>query len=169
MVTRERVLQLFDYCPESGFFTRKKGRAGKPPGSIAGSLDRKGYVCIGIDFKMYKAHRLAWLVVHSTMPSFQIDHINRKRADNRISNLRIASPAENLQNRESASRRSASGLIGVSWHKKTKAWRAKIQCGGTVKSLGYHKSKEEASEAYLKAKAALHPFWCASSDDPAAT
>lgn len=165
MVTRERVLELFDYLPESGQFIRKTSRGGSIAGTVAGYPDRKGYVCLSIDDKVYKAHRIAWLVAHLEMPSGHVDHINKVRSDNRVSNLRLASPAENLQNRETASWRSGSGLIGVSWHKKTGAWCAKIQRDGVVKSLGYHATKEDAHAAYLRAKADVHPFWQPSAND----
>jgi hypothetical protein len=42
------------------------------------------YVRISIDGGKYTAHHLAWLYVHGLWPSDQIEHINRKRSNNRI-------------------------------------------------------------------------------------
>ncbi|MDA6380520.1 HNH endonuclease signature motif containing protein [Escherichia coli] len=69
---------------------------------------------IMINGKAYPAHRLAWLIVYGTMPDGFIDHINRVRTDNRISNLRLVTHSENMQNRK-IQKNNKSGYRGVSW------------------------------------------------------
>ncbi|WP_371734360.1 HNH endonuclease signature motif containing protein [Aliiroseovarius sp. xm-a-151] len=47
----------------------------------------------------FLVHRLIWLLVHHEEPPRVIDHINRIPFDNRPSNLRSVSHAENMANR----------------------------------------------------------------------
>ncbi len=42
-------------------------------------------------------HRLVWLAFYG--PSYELDHINRDKSDNRIENLRAVTHSENLKNR----------------------------------------------------------------------
>lgn len=90
-------------------------------GSVAGHTDRtRGYVDIRIDAEKYKAHRLAWLYVHSEWPEKLIDPIYGVKTDNRLVNLRQASAAENAMNHPA---------LGVYWCKRRSAWRAFISVG----------------------------------------
>jgi hypothetical protein len=68
-------------------------KAGDPAGSSRG-----GYTYIRIDRKRYAAHRLAWLYVYGTFPPRLLDHINGCPGDNRIGNLREATPHQNAGN-----------------------------------------------------------------------
>ena len=54
-----------------------------------------------------------------------IDHINRIKTDNRKSNLRLGTIADNNCNREKLPN-NISGIIGVSWHNRDKVWTAQI-------------------------------------------
>lgn len=44
------------------------------------------------------AHRLIWRLAYGHWPESFIDHINGKKSDNRLCNLRLASAAQNSQN-----------------------------------------------------------------------
>ena len=158
MITQDRVKELLDYCPESGEFFWKVSRRAVKAGDKAGKVNGRGYGTVGIDRKDYQSHRLAWLYVYGEWPDGCIDHVNGIRTDNRISNLRIASSAENAQNRRFSRAGSKCGLIGVAWHKQLQRWQAQIKLRGVTKYLGLFDSPEEANAAYLKAKAELHPF-----------
>lgn len=72
-----------------------------------------------------------------------VDHINHNPLDNRKSNIRLATNAQNLQNLKSARRDSLSGIRGVS--KKGTKWRARAYLNGKEYSLGYFLTPEEAS------------------------
>ena len=157
MVTQARLKELLDYNPDTGVFTWRVSRGSVKSGSVAGSENSEGYLQIRIYGKPYRAHRLAWLYTHGEFPTGQLDHINRVRTDNRISNLRAATNAENTQNRSKRSD-NTSGVIGVSWHKRIGKWLAHIKLNGRLKHLGYYGTIEEAAAARAAAKAKLHTF-----------
>jgi hypothetical protein len=100
--------------------------------------------------KNYSAHRLAWLYVYGEWPSDQIDHINRNRSDNRIANLRIATPTQNQANR-SVCKRNTTGFKGVTVDPRTGRFRAKIRVNGKRTHIGVFDSAEEAGAAYVAA------------------
>lgn len=156
MVTRERVLELLTYEPDTGRFFWK-ARRGVKAGTEAGTLTKKGYRAISIDGKKYYAHRLAWLVETGKWPVGRLDHVSRVRSSNRFLNLREATDAENQQNRSRGSN-NTSGYMGVTWHKQHQKWRSQISAFGRYHHLGVFDTLEEAAEAYAAAKARLHTF-----------
>lgn len=115
MLTAERLRAALDYDPATGLFRWIERPNQKIiVGSIAGHVGRKGYIYVTIDKRKYAAHRLAWLYVNGEWPKEQIDHINRVKDDNRISNLRDVSDAENKLNIDySKVLRAANGRFAV--------------------------------------------------------
>ncbi len=152
---------LLKYDPETGAFTwlvKRKSRAGYVlPGSVAGSVHKRtGYREIGIEGKLYLAHRLAWLYVHGEWPDNLIDHKDGERDNNKLSNLRQADRSINGQNMRGPRKDGTSGYLGVTWSKQRKKWAAQISVDGKHCHLGLHESPEIASNAYLSAKRNLH-------------
>jgi len=89
------------YHPDGYLFFKKSPRAsyiGKRMGT--GKIGAKGYIDIRYGKRSYKEHRLIFFYHYGYMPP-QIDHINRVRHDNRIENLREATPLQNSLNRGS--------------------------------------------------------------------
>jgi AP2 domain. len=78
-----------------------------------------------------------------------IDHRNGDGLDNRRSNMRPATFAENAAN--SKTPRNRWGYKGVAWCPKWKKWNAKISIGNKRKMLGWFDSPAEAGEAYKRA------------------
>jgi len=155
-LTLERVKQLVSFNAETGAFTWNQPVSRKVrPGDKAGSKDAYGYWVLSLDGKKYKAHHIAWLYVHGSMPHEEVDHINGVRDDNRISNLRACSRSQNMQNK-SAYRNNKAGLVGVS--PKGSRWAANINVSGKRVHLGTFPTPEEAHAEYLKHKAVLHTF-----------
>ncbi|PPC95237.1 MAG: Fis family transcriptional regulator [Methylotenera sp.] len=158
MLTQARLKELLHYSPDTGLFTRKSTVGGKLIGSSAGAHDTSGHLQIKIDSRLYLAHRLAWLFVHGNLPAKQIDHINGIRDDNRFENLREASFKQNMQNQKKPRTTNSTGFLGVSFHKPNSLYRAQICHNKKVLHLGYHRTPEEAHQAYLAAKRNLHEF-----------
>ncbi len=112
---------------------------------------------IGIDYKIYRAHRLAWLYVHGEMPSGKIDHKNGNPLDNRIENLRIASARMNAQNQRRAQPYNSTGVLGVGVDKARGCFKSEIRLpSGKRKFLGRFPSVELAHQAYIAAKRIYH-------------
>lgn len=156
---RDRVMELLSYCSDTGLFYWRvdrltgKGMRKIKTGSIAGTT-RKGYTLIGIDGVQYSAHRLAWLVVYDDWPLCDLDHINRVRTDNRISNLRSATRSQNLAN-SSLRSDNTTGSKGIWYWAARKKWKAYLR----GRTLGYFHSKDEALAAYdAAAKREFGPF-----------
>lgn len=81
-----------------------------------------------------------------------VDHNNRNPLDNRKSNLRYASKAENNQNHK-LRKDNTSGVSGVSWDKKSSKWVARININTNQRiSLGTYSNFNEAVIARLKAE-----------------
>jgi len=77
-----------------------------------------------------------------------IDHINRNKLDNCLSNLRWVSYSLNAKNK-SSKLNSTSRFIGVRKTKNIKKpYRAETTYQGKYYSLGYYTTEEEAFEAY---------------------
>jgi len=81
-----------------------------------------------------------------------IDHINGDTLDNRRSNLRIASPAQNVRNRHKNNSNNTSGVTGVCWDARDNRWRSRIQVDGKMISLGYFSDFNNAVAARKKAE-----------------
>ena len=89
------VKDRFDYDEKTGWLTWKNCKNGKR----AGGLDKTyGYRHIKINKKVYKEHRIIWLWKYGYLPENQIDHINRIKDCNEISNLREVSRSCNNKN-----------------------------------------------------------------------
>lgn len=159
-ITQEQLHALLSYDGETGEFRWKvKASIRSPAGSIAGTINKLGYVVFRIcgGKKLYLAHRLAWLYVYGKMPKHGIDHIDGNRSNNAISNLREATPAENSQNL-CERRKDSKWPIGVGFYARYGRWTARIHKNEVEKFLGYFDSPESAHAAYLAAKKELHTF-----------
>ena len=159
VITAERLRKLLDYDAETGEFRWRVAAGRAKAGDLAGYDHGTGYRGVSVDGRLYRLHRLAWLHVTGCWPAEHIDHINGVGSDNRWLNLRSASNSQNMQNQRIApSSNKSSGLLGATWDKKAKRWKSLIMADRRNIHLGYFDTAEEAHDAYLKAKANLHPF-----------
>ena len=155
MLTQARLKEVLHYDPETGVFKWVVLISNVKAGAVAGSKHNKGYLMISIDSKRYLSHRLAWFYIHGWWPTDQIDHINGVKDDNRLCNLREATPAENARN-TGIRATNTSGYKGVSLRKEIKKYAARVRHNGRCFFLGYFDCPKEAHAAYCAAAEKLN-------------
>jgi hypothetical protein len=156
-LTAERLRELLDYDPETGFFCWRVQRGPCKPGEPAGCLNKRwNALYIRIDGPLYFSHRLAFLWMLGHWPKNEVDHFDGNRANNSWANLRDVTRQQNEQNHSRA--KGNNPHLGVGWSKSKKKWRAYINAGDGRKflHLGYFATPEEARAAYVAAKRMLH-------------
>ena len=146
-LTQSDVKDAFEYV--DGMLLWKNPKTNRlKKGAVAGTL-KDGYRRVNLNYTLYYVHRLVWLYHYGVMPLGMIDHIDMDRSNNRIENLREATPTQNSMNRLKT-KSNSSGFKGVSFHEKTQKWRAACSVNGSRKYLGLYKSPEEAHAAYVQ-------------------
>ena len=154
-ITYEYVVSVLDYNAGTGNITWKiSPEYHNKKGKIAGRKSY-GYIQIGIDYKKYMAHRLAWLIMTGKWPKEQIDHKNGNRSDNRWCNLREATHTENQLNTD-LYKNNTSGYKGVVWSKKACKWQVQIRDNNKSKWLGYYDDETAAAKVYNEAAIKYH-------------
>lgn len=146
--------RIFSYDPDTGIFrwnrdeSRLKRWNNSWAGKIAGGRDNYGYTYLLIGGRQWKAHRVAWALVHGEMPTdLVIDHINGNPSDNRIANLRACKRIDNQANMRR--HRDATWPKGVS--KIEGRFCARICRGGRRLHIpGGFDTPEEAHAEYLR-------------------
>ena len=167
----EELRELFSYNPDTGqlvYLPRspkhfvKFGRmtpekisnrwntswANKP----ATSVDGNGYIQVWVSGRVLAGHRVAWALHHGEWPILEIDHINMKRTDNRIQNLRLATRSQNMYNSRGTGKKHPKGV----WKQRHGGFYARISCRGKRIFLGSYETADEAHAAYSKAAQELH-------------
>ena len=105
-----------------------------------------GYVATKVRRRSVYLHRLI-----TGLPDLSVDHASRDRLDNRASNLRLATQAQQLQNTFKAGRDLPKGVRFSKRPGRRKPYHARIRYGGREHSLGYYATPEEGGEAYARA------------------
>ena len=151
-LTQERLRKLLHYDPITGIFTWLVSNSNRiNVGDIAGCIYDKGYREIGIDGKIYKASRLAWLYMDGYFPEADVDHVNRNKDDNRWSNLRHVSRICSIRNR-GIQKNNSSDVTGIRWNKQMGKWQAQITVNKKQIHLGFFNIKREAVKIRLEAE-----------------
>ena len=143
MVTQKEIRAVFDYNPNTGECFRKVHlNKNHLKGELLGTktYGKNDYPTLQVNKVSYKLHRLIWLHIYGYFPE-QIDHKNRNKLDNRLSNLRESNYSINNKN---LSKRvdNTSGVTGV--HKHYGKWRARIKVNKKMIYLGVYESKQDA-------------------------
>lgn len=148
-------MELLSYNPESGLFTWNVSRGSNSRGSVAGNINKvHGYVLVGIEGKVYRAHCLAFLYMTGRIPKV-IDHIDNVVSNNSWANLREANYFTNGYNSLMQSN-NTSGVKGVSLNKRTGKWLARIRVNGSRICLGTFEKLSDAEAAIVSARNKYH-------------
>jgi hypothetical protein len=116
---------------------------------IAGCVTGAGYWYIEFKNNRYPRSRVVWCLVNNSWPEGDkiLDHINRNKLDDSISNLRCVSARENAYNK---------GARGYYWETGRSKWTARIKTGTKHLLIGRYDTEEEAKAAYSAAKLKYH-------------
>jgi len=146
----EVLRELFEVLPEEGklLWRVNKGSRAKVGQEVGKQVT--------IDYMVYYTYRIICAMAHGDDfdGNVEVDHINRDRTDNSISNLRKVTHAENLRNRGLLST-NTSGYPGVYYcnrKNRKKRWRAGIRFEGKSIYLGIYATLEEAVSARKEAE-----------------
>jgi len=105
------------------------------------------YVTVTILGEQFRLHRL----LIKCEPKDLVDHIDGDGLNNCKHNLRLATNAENMQNRtNNANSNSTSGVRGVGFKSQTGTWTAQVKIDGKKKHLGTFKTVEEAEKIVIE-------------------
>ena len=148
------ALRIFEYRNGRLFWKEPTNPKRTPVGSVAGTVSKRGYVHIQYMNKIYKAHRLVYLMFTGKICEL-LDHVNGVLTDNRIENLR---PATVVQNQRNAVIRkdNSSGVKNVSWHKRVGKWGVQLRINRVIKHFGYYDDLELAELVALEARTKHH-------------
>ena len=143
----------------SGYLNYQVSNVGRVRNSVSGKIlkqsntgNYKQVSLRGAD-NQYRSQYVHRLVAHEFLDPPEdivhhcVDHIDRCKTNNYVSNLRWATQSQNLMN---ASKRSnaTSKYKGVYWNKEKQKWKARIYLNGKEINLGYFSKEDEAGEAY---------------------
>jgi hypothetical protein len=151
--TPEDIRRLFNYDAVTGVVSRAVATRKHPEGRPL-LPHKKKYKSVVVGSKVYRLHVIAWVHYHGKWPEGFLDHANGDKSDNRIANLREASPAENLMN--AIRPIGVSGFRGVFRSDVKGKWVARINKDNTTYHLGQFKSLEEAKMARIKKEQELY-------------
>ncbi|WP_240579404.1 HNH endonuclease [Ochrobactrum sp. A-1] len=151
---KQRPSKYFSDTPTRNKEGHAKWWNGRFAGKRACKSDgHRGYLRVSIFREEYPAHRVIWAMVHGEWSTKSIDHIDGDKANNRTSNLREATTAENNKNRAPHGK---SQYRGVSWRTRQNCWVSAIKTDGKVSFLGCFKEEIEAAKAYDRAAIIQH-------------
>jgi hypothetical protein len=113
-------------------------------------------VCIGLFYdgakRYFTAHRIVFVMMGVEIPKgFYVDHKDRNAFNNAWSNLRLATPSQNLRNMRKHKNRKHDLPKGVYRYVGKLPYRSQIFVDGKPKKVGFFKTAEEAHAAYCKA------------------
>lgn len=150
-LTKELAESLFYYKDGVLYWKDNRGYC-RTKDKPVGSLTKSGYFESKLNKKPFKVHRVIFLMHNGYLPE-HVDHIDGNRSNNKIENLRAATPSQNKAN-QIIYKNNTSGVKGVYF--KHKKWGAQISYSGKRKYLGLFDTIELASEFVDLARKMVH-------------
>jgi len=147
-LTQDLLHELFEY--RDGTLYWKMARGHVKAGAVAGTIGCKNYLHTVINYKPYRNHRLIFFMKYGYLPKV-VDHIDGNPLNNKIENLRAATPSQNSRNHKRY-KTNSSGYIGVCFAKRESKWLARADLNGRSHFLGYFHTPEDANLAVLSFK-----------------
>ena len=148
MLTLEEASRIFRYDEETGkLYWKERIHKRIQVDQECGRLTDHGYRKLRAFGIEYYTHRIVWLLKTGHWPKNQIDHINRKRDDNRFHNLRDVTQQQNLLNKD---------FVGIKKASRGSTYSANISVNGERIYLGNFPTAELAKLAYKNAKDKYH-------------
>ena len=146
--TPEQVAKLLR-VDDNGVLWWKERGPGRSFYKPVGHLNAYGYLVARIDYAVYTAHQLAFVLYEGRWPALGkvINHLNGNKTDNRRCNLQETTHKKNVQHRVSIPANNTSGGIGVSWSKRDNRWRVRLNHNGTEIYGGVYSDFNEAVAA----------------------
>jgi hypothetical protein len=137
-----------------------EGKIYNPKGIEIGSLNQGGRFQIRIpQGRNLRRHHVIWWKGTGEWPTFELDHRNRNRTDDRLENLEASTAGKNGQNVPKRKEEHEGLPVGVVRYPRSNGWAyiAQISTKGKCRWLGSFKSPEEAGDVYQKAWLEDHP------------
>lgn len=109
-----------------------------------------GYICAWVSGRWLSLHHA---VLGDVPPRGRVvDHTDSDPTNNCRSNLRVVSGASNTRRARARVDLGPSGFPGVSWHRATGKWHARLRVAGQRRSLGYFDDPGAAFCAYVQGR-----------------
>ena len=146
-----RSIDGYDNYAVSSFGRVKNVKTGR---ILKAGTDNCGYLLVVLSDKEHRRktrniHRLVTnAFIDNPNDKLCVDHKDNNRTNNRLTNLRWATTKENAMN-QIISKNNTSGAKGISLHKQTKKWRARINIDGIEIYIGLFDKIEDAKTARI--------------------
>jgi hypothetical protein len=151
-VSLARLRALLSYDPDTGKLTwLRPPRRGVGIHSEVGCIANHGYRTVTIDGEAFLAANLIWFLVRGEWPLASLDHVNRDRSDDRLSNLRPATQTENNFNQKVRAD-NVLGVTGVSYSQTRKQYVAQLHVNGRAVLHRRFRTESEAAMARRNAE-----------------
>lgn len=155
-ITKAMISELKTYLryePDTGLFFYTIDRKRAKAGDVAGKI-KNGYRLLSYRQEWWQAHRVAFAWDKGELiTDLQIDHIDGDGTNNRLSNLRLATPSQNNMNVGKI--KSNSGIKGIHFDERFSCYNAQVMVSGKP-ITGRFKTLTEAERWVKRTRESLH-------------
>ena len=152
MPSLELVHDEFNYNPRTGDLTYNRPRRLVVVGQVVVSHS----VRVPASGTQYPVSRIIWFWMTGEDPGdLLVEHQDGNHRNNRWHNLRLATPQQNMFNKEGIGQ-FAKGVVFKADANRSKPWPARIRIDGKKVPLGSFYTHDEAAEAYRVASEKIH-------------